>query len=198
MRFPQVRPSAVRTIPVALPGRSQVEIRIGGVSVARSDPEFPAAFLTNEVLGGRAQLSRLFQRVRERGGLVYHASSALEAMRYGGYWTVGAGTGGEHWRKVVPMLSRELGSLHRRGITPTELREVRESAIGEIPLALESTSEAHELAVDVAYHRLAGDYLSKWPGILRAVRPSDVRAAMDRAMDPDHAITVLAGPLSAD
>jgi zinc protease len=196
LRFPPVRPRSARTIEVELPGRSQVEIRMGGDSIARTDPDYPAAFLANEVLGGRAQLSRLFQRIRERGGLVYHASSELEAMRFGGYWTVGAGTGSERWRKVVPLLSKEVERMTRSEVSPGELRQVRESAIGEIPLAFESTADAHDLAVEVAYHRLPGDFLSHWPAQLRAVRPRDVRAAADRAMDRRHAVTVLAGPLT--
>ncbi len=196
LRFPPVRPGTARTFPVELKGRSQVEIRIGGDSIARSDPGYPAAFLANEILGGRAQLSRLFQRVRERGGLVYHASSELEAMRFGGYWTVGAGTGPEHWEKVVSLLSKELERMERKDVSASELREIRESAIGELPLALESTADAHELAVEVAYHRLPGDYLSRWPALLRAVRPSEVREAAERAMDRRHAVTVLAGPIA--
>jgi zinc protease len=196
LHFPPVRVRPRRTLTVELEGRSQVEIRIGGDSIARSDPEYPAAFLADEILGGRAQLSRLFQRVRERGGLVYHASSSLEAMRFGGYWTVGAGTGTERWEKVVPMLSRELERMATREVSTSTLRQVRESAVGEVPLALETTADAHELAVDVAYHRLPPDYLSRWPSLLRSVRPREVREAAERAMDHRHAVTVLAGPLA--
>jgi zinc protease len=196
LRFPPVRRRAARRLTVALKGRSQVEIRIGGDSIPRSDPAYPAAFLANEILGGRGQLSRLFQRVRERGGLVYHASSELEAMRFGGYWTAGAGTGAERWEKVVAMLSHELEEMEERTVSSSELREIRESAIGEMPLALESTADAHELAVEVAYHRLPGDYLSRWPELLRSVTPKEVRAAADRAMDPHHAVTILAGPVN--
>lgn len=193
--FPSVRRRPARTLAVALPGRSQVEIRIGGDSPPRSDPRYPAAVLANEILGGRAQLSRLFQRVRERGGLVYHASSELEAMRFGGYWAVSAGTGAERWRKVLPLLRRELERLSTQTVSPSTLREIRESAIGEIPLALESTADAHDLAVDVAYHRLPGDYLLNWPAVLREVRPKDVREAAEYAMDRRWAVTVLAGPV---
>ena len=197
LRLPRVPTSRPRTVSVELAGRSQVEIRIGGDSIARSDPLYPAAFLANEVLGGRAQLSRLFQRVREEGGLVYHASSELEAMRFGGHWMVGAGTGADRWRKVVPLLAKELDRIAHRAVSANELREVRESAIGELPLALESTADAHELAVEVAYHRLPGDFLSRWPSVLRSVTPGEIRAAADRSMDQSHAVTVLAGPLSA-
>jgi len=195
LRFPPVRSTRPRIVKVDLPGRSQVELRIGGDSIARSDPEYPAAFLANEILGGRAQLSRLFQRVRERGGLVYHASSELEAMRYGGYFEVGAGTGADRWRKVADQLTNELARIGERSPTTAELRMVRESSVGELPLSLESTADAHEIALETAYHRLPGDYLLRWPALLRAVRPRDVRRAAETAMDRDHAVTVLAGPL---
>jgi len=197
LRLPSVRPRRPRTITVPLPGRSEVDIRLGGDSIPRSDPEYPAAFLANEVLGGRGQLSRLFQRIRERGGLVYHAASQLEAMRFGGHWTVGAGTAPQHASKVLRMLSRELDRLETRDVAASELREIRESAIGEIPLALESTADAHELAVDVAYHRLPGDYLLRWPRALREVRPKEVRAAAERAMDRTRGVAILAGPMGA-
>jgi zinc protease len=195
LRFPLLRSRKPSTIRVDLPGRSEVDIRVGGNSLARSDPEYPAAFLANEILGGRGQLSRLFQRIRERSGLVYHAASQLEAMRYGGHWTVAAGTGPHHAAQVARMLSTELDRLETHSVSASELAEVRESAIGEIPLALESTADAHELAVEVAYHRLPEDYLVQWPTLLREVRPRDVREAAEHAMDRRHAVTVLAGPL---
>ena len=194
LRFPRVPARPARTVRVELKGRAQVEIRMGGNSIARDDPQYPAAFLANEVLGGRGQLSRLFQRVRERGGLVYHASSELEAMRFGGSFTVGAGTGPERAEKVVDLLAEELDRIDRRVVPAAALDIVRESAIGELPLALESTADAHELAVEVAYHRLPGDHLARWPTTLRAVRPKEVRAAADRALDQRRAVTVLAGP----
>jgi zinc protease len=180
---------------IDLPGRSQVEVRIGGRSIARSTPEFPAVFLANELLGGRPLLSRLFQRVRERGGLAYHASSEVEAMRFGGYWVAQAGTGGDRWTKVVAMLSDEVRRLERIAVSDAELHRIRESAIGEIPLALESTSDAHELAVDLAYHRLPEDYWIRWPAALRSVRPRKVREAAEQALDGRSSVTVVAGPL---
>jgi len=197
LRIPPVRAGRPRTVRVDLKGRTQVEIRIGGNSLSRSDPQYPAAFLANEILGGRAQLSRLFQRIRERGGLVYHASSELEAMRFGGYWSVGAGTGPERTDRVVTALAHEVESMAAREVSATELRVVRESTIGELPLALETTAEAHELAVEVAYHRLPSDYLLQWPAALRAVRPRHVRTAAERAMDSGHATTVIAGPIGS-
>jgi zinc protease len=193
--FPRVKGPRGEERRIELPGHSQVEIRLGGSSIPRSAPEYPAAFLANEVLGGRPLLSRLFQRVRERGGLAYHATSDLEAMRFGGYWEAQAGTGADRWQKVVPMLRGELKRLDSSEVRPGELDAIRESAIGEIPLSLESTSDAHELAVELAYHRLPEDYLLGWPERLREVRPGQVREAAEVALDGTRASLVLVGPL---
>jgi zinc protease len=182
---------------IDLPGRSQVEVRCGGPSIARSDPAFPAAFLANELLGGRPLLNRLFQRVRERGGLAYHASSDLEAMRWGGYWVALAGTGADRWTKVVPMLRSELERLREAPVAPAELRTVCESAVGEIPLSLESTAEAHELAVDAGYHELPADHWLRWPATLRGVRPNAVRDAARAAFSAEGAATVVVGPVGS-
>lgn len=195
LRVPKLATAAPRKLMVNLPGRSQVEVRLGGPSLARSSPEYPAAFLANEALGGRPMLARLFQRVREQNGLAYHASSHLETMRLGGIWSAGAGTGADRWRKVVPMLEQEVDRIRRVRLSAKELRLVRESAIGEIPLALESTSDAHALAVDAAYHELSPDFWATWPARLREVSPNDVRRAAVSAFDRDRSVTVIVGPV---
>ena len=185
-----------RRVEVDLPGNSQVEIRVGGPSVAASAPEYPAGFLANQVLGGRPLISRLFQNVREKGGLAYGASSRLETLRFGGWWTAGAGTGADRWRKVVPMLEREVGRLRTERIGRSELTTIRESAIGEIPLGIESTAEAHELAVDATYHDLAPDFWLTWPKRLRAISPGEIQRSAATVFDPNRSVTVVVGPLA--
>ncbi|MFZ1023090.1 MAG: pitrilysin family protein [Thermoplasmata archaeon] len=196
-RRPSLPPvaTAPETRMVAMADRSQVEVRIGGVSLSRADPHYLALFLANEVLGGRPLLSRLFQRVRERHGLAYHASSEVEAMRWGGYWVARAGTGKDRWKRVIRLMQQEIRSLSQAPVSASELNRIRESAIGEIPLALETTSGAHELAVDVAYHHLPDDFYRNWPAQLRALRARDLEEAARIGLDGSHAISVLAGPL---
>jgi zinc protease len=180
---------------IRMSGRSQVEIRMGGPSIARSAPEFPAAFLANEVLGGRPLLSRLFQEVRERHGLAYDASSEFDAMRWGGVWQASAGTGPERVEKVLPMIQAEVDRIRSELVPSEQLDQIRESAIGEGPLQLETTGGAHELAVDVVYHALPGDFYLQWPALLRAVSPAEMRRAAAIAFDAGTTATIIAGPL---
>lgn len=186
-------PAREQRIPV--PGGSQVEVWMGGTSVARSDPSYPAAFLANAVLGGRSLLSRLFQNLREKRGLVYHAASSLESLRWGGYWTARAGTDPKRVDQVHTLLAAEVTRLGEQDPTPSELRRIRESAIGSVWLDFETTASAHELALDAAYFGLPDDFYLHWPEMLREVSPRRLRETAAEAFAPARACTVLAGPL---
>ena len=178
-------------------GRSQVEILLGGTSIRRSDERYPEAFLANEVLGG-SMLSRLFQRVRERAGLAYHASSDLETMRWGGYWQARAGTGTERVEAAERLVAQEVRRLRESPVPPGELRRIRESTVGELPLSIETAQGAHGLAVEVAYHHLGPGDLRAWPATLRAVTPKRLRSAAEESMGETSSATVLAGPLARE
>ena len=193
-RIPPPSPRSRDPRTLVMPGRAQVEIRLGGPSLPRSDPEYAGAYLANEVLGGRPLLARLFQQVREKAGLAYHASSELEAMRWGGYWLAQAGTGPERADRALALMRKEIDRLSSTDVPPGELRTIRESAVGELPLALETTIGAHALAVDVAYHDLPATFLREWPATLRRLGPREVRRAAARALDPSRASTIRAGP----
>jgi zinc protease len=80
-------------------------------------------------------------------------------------------------------------------VSPAELSSVRESAIGELPLSLETTAEAHALAVEAAYHDLPADYWLTWPSRLRAVSAEEVRRAAETAFDRNRSVTVVTGPV---
>lgn len=192
-------PSARRGSPtptsIDLPGRSQVEIRIGGPALRRGDPGYPAALLANEVLGGRPMLSRLFQRIREKEGLAYHCSSDLTALLHSGMWISEAGCGPKDAGRVRELLELETRRLTKGGVPQGELDRIRESVIGGIQLELEDTVSAHGLAMDVAELGLPADHLLTWPATLRAVTPAHLQEVADRIMSPAHLRTVIAGPL---
>ena len=192
---PRLGPAKHRRVEVDLPGRSQVEVRVGGPSIPQSAPEYPGGFLANQVLGGRPLIARLFQTVREKSGLAYGASSRLETLRYGGWWVAGAGTGPDRWKRVVPLVEREVDRMRSTLVGASELERTRESSIGEIPLGLETTAEAHELAVDAAYHELPADFWLTWPERLRAVSRREVREGAAATFDGRRAVTVVVGPL---
>lgn len=178
-----------------VPGTTQVEVVIGGTAPVRSHPDYPALSLADQVLGGRPILSRLFQEVRERNGLAYGAGSELESLAWGGLWTADAGTDVQHVEKVRSMLIDGVRQLAEKGPRPAELRLIRESFLGSLPLLLETSPQAHGLAVEVAYFDLPLDHFATWPSVLRALSPRQVRDAVaEHLWDGGTPLSVAVGP----
>jgi zinc protease len=179
---------------ISLPGNSQVEIRLGGPSVLRSDPEYAAAYLANDILGGRSLLSRIVYHIREQSGLAYHTASELSSGLWDGYWVAEAGTTPAQTERVLSLLRREVERLGRTPVRASELERIRESGLGAVQLELEDTASAHSLAVEVAEWQLPDDHWRQWPAELRRVTAGQVESAARRALDPALASHVIAGP----
>ena len=194
-QIPPVRPAAKRPHLIPLLGQSQVEIRIGAVGPPRGSPLYPACELANQLLGGRPVLSRLFQVIREQEGLAYHASSHLDAFAWGGYWELQAGTSTRNAVRVLRLLESAVQRISNEPPSLEELHRIRESAIGEIPLSMETTATAHEWAVEIGRFGLTEAHLLEWPDRIRSVSPAALTDAWQRGFDPARQVTLVAGPL---
>ncbi|MCI4362942.1 MAG: insulinase family protein [Thermoplasmata archaeon] len=192
--LPSRGPGTRDTARIELRGNSQVEIRVGGTALPHSDPEYPAAFLANEVLGGRSLLSRLFQSIRESKGLAYHTGSELAAGRWGGYWLAEAGTGPARATRVLSLLRNEIRRLGRERVPSDEVERIRESTLGAVQLELEDTSSAHALAVEIAELGLPEDHLLRWPDTLREVTAAQLQSTASHTFDLRQSASVVAGP----
>jgi zinc protease len=193
LRVPSPPHARVDRIPLA--ARGQAEIRMGGPSLPRADPRYPALYLADEILGGRSILSRLFQTLREKRGLVYGAGSELECLQWGGAWQAEAGTHPAKVGQVLQLLRAEVDRISTTTAPPSEIRRIRESSLGSLQLHLETTQGAHSLAVEAAYFHLPADFYRTWPRTFRAVEPQEIRDAAAVGFDPHRASVVVAGPL---
>ncbi|MDD5587078.1 MAG: pitrilysin family protein [Alphaproteobacteria bacterium] len=104
---------------------------------------YPAASLLAILLGGSSS-SRLFQKVRERRGLVYNISASHIAFQDTGLFTIYAGTDPARVRELVPVVCRELRDVAGR-ITPSELKRARAQARADILMGQESVMRRAEI-----------------------------------------------------
>lgn len=180
---------------LTIPGSQQVSVLLGGGAPPRSDRSYCDLDMANEVLGGRPVVSRLFQVLREKEGIVYSADSTLSLLRRGGYWNVGAGTSVKTSMTASRLLLEEVQKLSRKGVSERELNEIRNSLLGSFPLILDTPESAHSLAHEIAFYDLEPDhYVSLMEGF-RAVTPKSLKQAMSEKYENwEKPITILAGP----
>ena len=89
-----------------------------------ADPDYYAALLINDILGGNMH-SRLFVEVREKRSLVYSIASTMVSNRSTGAVRIYAGTTPEQGRKCLGVILDELCKLKQNGITHHELNHAK-------------------------------------------------------------------------
>ena len=116
----------------------QVHLCLGSRGFPQQNHERYAAALFNTVLGG-GMSSRLFQKVREKEGLVYTVSSYHNGYLHGGYEAIYAACVPKNLGRVLTITLDEMRTIRNSGITADELSAAKLHLKGSILLSLEST-----------------------------------------------------------
>src|SRR5438045_3246887 len=116
----------------------QVHVCLGSRGFPQQGSERYAAALFNTVLGG-GMSSRLFQRIREKEGLVYTVMSYHNGYLNGGYEAVYAACAPRNLRRVLNITLEEMRNIRQKGATAAELAAAKLHLKGSILLSLEST-----------------------------------------------------------
>ena len=109
--------------------RSQTAIRIGRRLFGRSHPDFAGMFVLNTVIGGYFG-SRLMRNLREDRGLTYGVESALETMRFDGYFSISLETENRLAQAAIDEIHSEIYKLQTELIGQQELQMVKNYLAG--------------------------------------------------------------------
>jgi predicted Zn-dependent peptidase len=116
----------------------QVHVCLGSRGFPQQGDERYSAALFNAILGG-GMSSRLFQRIREKEGLVYSVMSYHNGYLNGGYQAVYAACAPKNLKRVLALTLEEMRSIKQKGATGAELDAAKLHLKGSILLSLEST-----------------------------------------------------------
>ncbi|HEY7189590.1 MAG TPA: pitrilysin family protein [Vicinamibacterales bacterium] len=181
-----------RTMPMM--NKSQTDIAYGFTSIARSDPDFYAYSLMNNILGQYSLGGRLGDSIRERQGMAYYVSSSLDANVIPGPLMIRAGVNPSNVERAIQSIDAELTSLIATGPTADEVAESKQYLIGSMPRTLETNVGIASFLQAIERFGLGLDYDVRMPGLLQQVTRDDVHEAARRAVDPSRAAIVVAGP----
>jgi predicted Zn-dependent peptidase len=142
----------------------QAHLTLGFPAPAQNDPDYFAARLFSDIVGGGAS-SRLFQQLREDRGLAYSIYSALHPHSDAGLFYVYAATARRESGAAAQLIEEILAEA-AAGVTARELERVRTQARAALLMSLESPwGQAHYVARQLAVYG-------------RLVEPSEVVAAL--------------------
>lgn len=189
----QVEPKLGQEIEVAydLP---QTSLRLAYPGIDRKDPQFFAAYLMNEVLGGGTFSSRLFEEVREKRGLAYSVGSSLINNEYSAGLVISTATRSDRAAETLEVIRREVARMAAEGPTEAELAAAKKYVVGAYAINnLNSSPAIAATLVELQLDELGIDYIDRRAALIDAVTPEDARAAAKRLLSAEPAIMVV-GP----
>jgi zinc protease len=151
----------------------------------------------NHAFGQYSMSGRLGDSIRERQGMAYYVSSTLDANVAPGPLAIRAGVSPANVDRAVASIDEEIIRLVSDGITAKELDESRRYLVGSIPRALETNAAIANFVQIAEFFGLGLDYDVRLPDLLGAVTLEQANAAARRALAPDRATVVIAGPYEA-
>ncbi|MDF1480534.1 M16 family metallopeptidase [Extensimonas sp. H3M7-6] len=190
---PEVTPlAAAKEIKIPF-ASAQAHVLIGQPGIARRDPDFLALLVGNHILGGGGLVSRLTEEVREKRGLSYSVYSQFNPGLHAGAFVVGLQTRPDQAAQAVQVAQDVLRRYVAQGPTEAELRAAKDNLIGGFALRIDSNSKLLANVANIAWNDLPLDYLEQWTKKVQALTVADVRAALQRKLQPERMVTVIVG-----
>lgn len=175
----------------------QTSIYMAYPGVTHTDPDFFAAALMNEILGGGSVLSRLTEEVREKRGLTYGVSSSLVSLQHANALVIGTSTRADRATETLGVIKDVIAKLAAEGPTEAELASVKKYTIGSAAMAEMSSSQAIAgTLVGLQLWDLDIDYLPRRAELINAVTVEDVKAVAAKLLGSKPTVLLL-GPKAA-
>jgi zinc protease len=197
VKFPPGPPPASKEkiFLVDRPGSVQTTLLMGNLAIDRTNPDYPALVVLNEVLGA-GSASRLFLNLREEKGYTYGVYSNLIARKYAGPWTAGGDLRTEVTDGAMTEFLRELNRIRDEKVPDDELDAARHSVVARFALSLESPQQLIGYAITRKAYNFHPDYWDKYPAQIVAIKPDDIQRVARKYINPATMQVVAVGDAS--
>lgn len=190
---PEASPAATaKPVTVAYDVPQTVAV-FGLPAVRRDDPEFMAAYLMNQILGGNTLTGRLGHEIRDKRGLAYGVSSSLRTLMHAAYLSGAFATRNEEAGQAAAVLVDTLKAFARSGPGEQELLDAKRYAVGSLAINLDGNDAIAGFLITMQHQALGIDYLKRRERLIEAVTGNEVKAAAKRLIDADKLSMVLVG-----
>jgi zinc protease len=184
-------------LPTAL-DRAQTTVMLGHLGVTRTDPDFVALEVFDNVLGtGAGFTSRLAKTVRDVNGLAYsvYGNVTGTATTQPGYFLMYAGTEPKDADKAIALMREELAAvLGDRPPSDQELAGARAALRGEMIASCETGAGLLGVLHLCERYGLGFDYPHRYLHLLEGLTRDQVVAAARKTIHPDRLLEVVVGP----
>lgn len=172
---------------------NQSNIFIGHIGGLRSNPDYTALQLMNEILSGGFS-GRLLQVIRTDLGLAYSAGGAyISNPLYEGPFYVTLGTASANTAEAVEATVNEIQKMHRDGVTQQELDAAKDRILNTLAFRYTSRASVLNERISNEYFGLPTDAFNKYIAEVQAATVEDVNRAASEYLRPDALKVLIVG-----
>jgi zinc protease len=171
----------------------QSVVVFGHEGIERFDPDFFAAYVLNQVLGGSGFSSRLMTEVREKRGLTYGIGSYLVPMDHGALYAGQFASANDRVAEAIEVVKAEWARLAADGLTEEELAKAKTYLTGSYPLRFDGNATIAGILAGMQTEGLPIEYLETRNAEIEAVTLEDVKRVAARVLKPEALTFVVVG-----
>jgi zinc protease len=172
---------------------TQANIAMVHAGTDRSNPDYPALVVMNEVFSGGFS-GRLMQTLRSQRGLTYGVGGGIGApWDYPGLFRLQMATKSETTLEAIDALRGEVRRLVNDPVTEAELSLAKESILNAYVFTMDTREKALNQRVLLEYYGFPTDYFEKYPGLIEKVTAADVQRVAKKYVHPDELAVLIVG-----
>ncbi len=172
----------------------QTTLLLAQLGIDRTDPDYAALSLGNQILGGGGFGTRLMSEVREKRGLTYGVYSGFSPMQARGPFTINLQTRAEMSEGTLKLVEQVFADYLKTGPTQKELDDAKRELAGSFPLSTASNADIVGQLGAMGFYNLPLSYLEDFMRQSQALDIEQVKAALNKHLSADKMVVVTAGP----
>jgi zinc protease len=178
---------------VDMPNAVQSEISvINTVNLKLTDPDYFAAIVANQVLGGDFN-SYLNMNLREKHGWTYGARSSISGSKYVTKFKSSSQVRNAVTDSAVVEFMNEIKRIRKEKVTDEVLRNVKAGFIGKFVMQIEKPETVARYALNTETQNLPADFYENYIKSINAVTADDVLRVANKYFSADNARIVVVG-----
>ena len=174
---------------------AQANIIIGGIGVARSNPDYYALTVMNYILGGGGFGSRLMDEIRVKRGLAYSVGSFFDPKKFQGTFQVVLQTKNASALEAISLAMKQMEQIRKEPVSAEALQRAKNYLIGSFPMRFDTQGKLVNFLSQVEYFGLGLDYPEKYPTLIKSVSREDVLRVAKKYLHPEQSLQVIVGNL---
>ena len=165
----------------------------GQRGIERDHPNFFAAYLVNQILGGGSFESRLMEEVREKRGLTYGVYSYLLPKDFSNLYIGRVASANNRIAEAIAVIRAEWARMANSGVTQDELRRAKTYLTGSYPLRFDGNGPIANIMVGMQMQGLPVAYITSRNDKINAVTLEDANRVAQQLLDPEELHFVVVG-----